>query len=233
MEENITRTILITNFPKTVSHSDLLRICKSAGPVREHFVMNSKHSVFFVSFYDLRAAQKAHALLTGEKNNFVVKYTISQREVPKGADSCTEDKNQGTVVYMAAEEFRPVQESDVIDSIKKGKENIIRFYDSREALKFLNMLKAEQPRSSPKMAWDNDLRKRITFLKTAEEIVKNAPGGFFKGIGDEDQPMKRRMGEPAGASADTKKKIKLSTNWMLELFDSFIANNADEIFSSM
>ncbi|EHY66046.1 hypothetical protein NERG_00742 [Nematocida ausubeli] len=233
MDEHTTRTILITDFPKNIAHAHLLRICKTVGAVKEHFVMNNKHSVFFVSFYDLRTTKKAKDVLSGEKNGFTVKYAISQREIPKGSDSCTEDKNQGSVVYMANEAVEPENQEEVIDSIKKGKEHTVRFYNSKEALKFLNSLKTEHPRSQPKIVWDNDLRKRITLLKAAEEIVKAAPAGFFKGVSATEQPMKRQMEQENGPGTETMKRTKMSTNWMLALFDSFITENADRILANL
>lgn len=228
MEEQVTRTLLITNFPKTILHENLLQMCKSFGEVKEHFIMNNKHSVFFVSFYDLRASKRAYTALTNDKNKFVVRYAISLREIPKGSDSCSEEKNQGTVTYTANDEQDIENQAEIIERIKKGKEHTVRFYDSREALKFLSHLKSTQPRSSPKIAWDNDLRKRITLLKAAEEIVKNAPPGFFKGVAEAETSQKRPHASMS-PGPEKKKRVKLSTNWMLALFDSFISENAERI----
>lgn len=232
MDENTTRTILITNFPKEVSHSEILRMCKEAGDVKEHFVMNNRHSVFFVSFYDIRSAKKAYSSIAGsEKTRFVVKYAISLREIPKGSDTCSEDKNQGTVVYSGPEEIKPEKSSEIYDISKKGKEISVKFYDTREAVKYMNTIKETSPRSNPRIAWDNDLRKRIRILKESEEIVKNAPVGFFKGIGEE-EPQKRPFSQK---TPEIKKKVKLSTtnNWMLSLFDRFIADNSEEIANDL
>ncbi|KAI5190551.1 hypothetical protein NEMIN01_1089 [Nematocida minor] len=231
MDGHVTRTILITNFSKNISHSDLLRTCKTYGEVKEHFIMNNKHSVFFVCFYDLRSAQKAYSSLVDDKNKFTVKYAISLKEIPKGSDSCSEDKNQGSVTYTASEEIKAENENEVSDVVKKGKEITAKFYDSREALKYLEAIKASHPRASPKIVWDNDLRKRITLLKAAEEIVKNAPQGFFKGIVDDEKPQKRHINPVVDTEA--KKKVKISTNWMIAEFDKFIMDNADEIAAEL
>lgn len=229
MDEQATRTILITNFSKDISHSDILRTCKMCGDVKEHFVMNNRHSVFFVSFYDLRSATKAHkSLASNEKHRFVVKYAISLREIPKGSDTCSEEKNQGSVAYSASEEIDPEDSKEVLDISKKGKEITVQFFDSREAIKFLNKIKESNPRAAPRIVWDNDLRKRIKILKESEEIVKNAPGGFFKGVGDEEHPQKRAF--LAKEPTEIKKKVKLSVNnWMVAVFDRFIIENADDI----
>ncbi|KAH9385310.1 uncharacterized protein NEMAJ01_0206 [Nematocida major] len=216
--EEATRTLLVTNFPKTVSHAEILRLCKSHGDVREHFIMGNKHSVFFVSFFDVRDAVKAQKALS---EKFAVKFTISTREIPKGSDACTEEKNQGSVTYSGSEEI-PCESSETFSSAKNAREFTVRFYDSRKACKFVSEIKSSFPRANPKFVWDNDLRRRITLLKAAEEIVKSAPGGFYRGI-DEEAPQKR------APPAERAKRVKVSGNWMLALFDRFILENAANI----
>lgn len=224
MRDDATRTLLVTGFAKTTSHHEILDICRRCGEVREYFTLQNKYSVLFLSFYDISAAEKAAAVLASSPTEkFLVKYSIAKCEIPKGTDACTEEKHQGSVSFIPAEEivFDSLQ---VRDKQTKNNELVLHFFDSRHALKFFGYLSSNFPRSSPRLVWDNDLRRRRQLLQEAEDIVKHAPLGYFKGGTNE--PVKR------AAPVETRKKLK-GGNWMLSLFDKYIANKAQEIAQAL
>jgi hypothetical protein len=179
-----TRTLLVTGFPRGTAHDDLLRICREEGEVREHFVLNSKYSVLFIVFYDLRASEKAYARLSREDvggKPMQIKYTISKAEVPRGGDACDENKGQGRVIARdAARTEEILQSSGPIRRIeRRGAEVSAEFYDSRDASTALSRL--QKKKIEARAAWDYGLRERREIFSEADEIVRNAVHGYFKG----------------------------------------------------
>ncbi|OAG31419.1 hypothetical protein NEDG_01946 [Nematocida displodere] len=220
MKEEVTRTLVISNFHRSMPAKEVASICKSAGEVKEHFILQNKDSVLFVAFFDLRASEQAFEALSKKKVS--VKYTISTCEAPRGSDICTEETNQGTLVYTSASSLVP-NEASIYARSSKNADTFLRFYDSRDALAHLSALKKSHPKANPHLAWDNDLRKRRNMLLEAEEIVRNAP---FQVVPRQEE-AKRSM------APETRKKAKVSTNWMLALFDKYIIEHATEISKSI
>ncbi|KAI5180024.1 hypothetical protein NEOKW01_0353 [Nematocida sp. AWRm80] len=230
MHPEVTRTLLVTNFPRTVQHKEIIELCKRHGEIRNYFTMHDKDAVLFITFYNIKSAEDAYiVLLTDKKYSLQVKYSIWNKEIPKGSDTCSEDKNQGSIAYTSSEEYPPENPKDVYESLQTGKERTIRFYDSRKALEHYKYLKKTYPRSNPRFIWDNDLRKRRTLLQAAEEIVKHTPIDFYSHNNKDilsPTPKRRTL------STESNKKVKQS-NWLLSLFDKYIIDNAAEIAKSI
>ncbi|KAI5192077.1 hypothetical protein NECID01_1786 [Nematocida sp. AWRm77] len=221
MKEEPTRTLLVTNFSRERAHAEILDVCKQCGEIREHFIMQNKPSVLFVSFYDIRGAEKAFSALRSSKaESYTVKYSLSMCEIPKGTDACTEEKHQGSLSFVPGKDVQ-VDQAQIKSQAKRNNELCMCFYDSRAALKFFSHLLQHVPGSSPRLLWDNDLRKRRQLLLEAEEIVKNAPIGQHRPL---NESSKR------AAVSETRKRPKSTrSNWMLSLFDRYIASKAREI----
>lgn len=222
MEEEITRTILVSNFAKNATPKDILAICNKMGEVREHYTMQNKGSVLFVSFFDIRAAEKACAELRQKKEGYLVKYTINRNEIPSGTDECTEEKHQGSISYVSSgQNLLPANAASVYDKADANGVSILRFYDTRDALKHLGSLKKTRPQTSPKCVWDRDLRARRKLLLEAEEVLKSATIGNIRSSSD----AKRT----APTEDSDRKRQKKGGNWMLILFDQFIATHSLEV----
>lgn len=226
-----TRTLLTTNFPRGTSHDSILALCKAEGAVREHFVMHSKYSVFFVGFYDLRASEMAYKKLQSEEiggKRLAVKYTIGRAEVPRGNDACDETKGQGTVIVEKASERAEKilrEEGDLKDLESRHGGLVANFYDSRRAASAVSRLRREGE-TEARIAWDHDLRRRREMFSEAEEVVKNAMHGYFKGVSSSDDPREKR---PGPGPTEQRKRPRTETNWMVSLFDRFIKENSREI----
>jgi len=222
MQEESTRTILVTDFPKNVSHAEILKMCRDFGEVRDHYTMQSKSSVLFISFYDIRSAEKAaKAVGSAPNESFKVKYSIAMCEVPKGTDACTEDKNQGSVCFAPNPDIA-IDSEKVWKREKRGSEQVVQFYDTRDAVKFFEELRRDFPRSNPRLVWDNDLRKRRSMLQEAEEVVKNASVGFYSAGAPAVQESAKRAAKPH----DQRKKAK-TLHWMVSLFDRYISDHPE------
>lgn len=227
MQNEITRTLLVSNMQDT-SADEVLQKCRECGDVKEHYFLHKKTSVIFITFYDLRSASKAKDLISREIKGVSAMYSIARCEVPKGSDICTEEANQGTISYISGEDHTEKIQSQICDRKKRNNENIITFYDSRDAIEFLKTIQSTYPRAEARFCWDNDLRKRRNMWLTAENIVKTAPIIAFKSSGVKEEAVKRSFG-----AGEPRKKIKSTVNWMLSLFDKYIADNSAEIANTV
>jgi RNA recognition motif-containing protein len=217
-----TRTLLVTGFPRGTTHDDILRLCREEGEVREHFVINNKYSVLFVVFYDLRDSEKACKRLSREDMGgkpMEIKYTINKTEVPRGGDTCDENKGQGRVVARDTEKTEEILAgSGSVKRIeKRGSEVSAEFYDSRDASAALVRLQREGIDARP--GWDHGLRERRAMFSEADEIVRNAVHGYFKGAAGEE---KRHV------PAESRKRHK-ENHWMVSLFDEFLRENSRDL----
>lgn len=234
MEDTLTRTLLITNFPRGTPHDELIDACLSIGPIRETFVLHNKYSVLFVGFYDVRDSEKAYSKLrkmevSGSKLS--VRYAIGRAEVPKGRDVCDKFKEQGTIAIKKGSEdeiMNTIKQEETESVTNTETEIIAKFYDIRAVQRVVDRLNTEV-----RYLWDNDLRRRRNMYSEAEETVKTAVHGYFKGSTSSSSsfpPTSSAFSSASPMHDDKKDKRRpKESNFFISLFDRFIRDNIDEI----
>lgn len=255
-DQNQTRTLLITNIPKDVSHVTVRNLLNTFGEIKEIYTIKHIKNILFVLYYDIRHAIAAKEYLSNNlissdvsTYNLTPYYTVSKYEIPVDLDICDEQKNQGTVILISRGLTAPITESEIkelfmgygeIKAIREYKpfQKFIIFYDSRSAVKAvceLSNTEYKEGNINLRFMWDHGVKTRWESIKETDLILKSLP--IEESAEDEENLKKIRVEKNLSFNGKDEEKfdkrgkyLKGGKNVYLQAFDDFVMENINKIY---
>ncbi|RXK40916.1 hypothetical protein M231_01764 [Tremella mesenterica] len=147
-QERPCRILFVRNITYETSLGEIMKSFETFGAVKKVFDMIPRRGMMFVTYYDLRAAERArdamHGTILGPRA-IDVHYSLPKPEDLQG--QCERDSNQGSVMCILHHQ-RILNESDIgrcaanfgavklVLSTRSPNEKVVEFFDSREAVRF-------------------------------------------------------------------------------------------------
>ncbi|KAI9057032.1 hypothetical protein FKP32DRAFT_1598516 [Trametes sanguinea] len=145
------RTLFIRNIKYETNSDDVRRLFEEHGDIKTFFDLIANRGMVFVTFYDLRAAERARDRLQGSEISgrpIDVHYSLPRDDNGKGADRQREQELQGTllVTLRNSPSNQPIDDEEVrrkfqqfgdVKSVRpigdRPDQRYVEFYDTRAA----------------------------------------------------------------------------------------------------
>ncbi|KAK1921700.1 hypothetical protein DB88DRAFT_498925 [Papiliotrema laurentii] len=163
------RTLFVRNVSYDADIEWLRTSFSSYGDVKEFFDLISKRGLIFVTYFDLRAAERARQAMHGTQvqgRAIDVHFSLPRDEDVSKA--CTKDKNQGSIL-VTVRGNRQLNEMELgkmceqfgeVRSVRSGRgagTKIVEFWDSRGAVLFFEQMNNQHHQGGPltlRFVWD-------------------------------------------------------------------------------
>ncbi|KAK8847513.1 hypothetical protein IAR55_005371 [Kwoniella newhampshirensis] len=153
--ERVCRTLFVRNVSYDANPDELKVQFATYGEIKTYYEMVHNRGMIFITYYDLRAAERARDGMHGHhigKRSIDVHYSLPRADDQKG--DCDREKNQGSIL-VHVHPPRVIHENEVgrlgeqygeIKSVRSGREpaqKIVEFYDSRGAALFVDCMQGQ------------------------------------------------------------------------------------------